>query len=155
MAGLWGWRGRAGTTSVGMACGLAVVLVGCSSASVDSEPAAAAQRFSCVDDSRQCIAERAIALKTLLADKERRWVRETASPHAYASGVRMFAFKSRKKDLTCDELAAGRREADGASPSLRGAAGKGLSPAQISRGAMFAAEVGKELASEQQRRCKA
>jgi len=112
--------------------------------------------LSCVDDSQQCVEQRQVALKALLADKDRTWVKEPATPQAHASGVRLFAFRSRKKDLTCEELALARREADGAPKSLRGPDGKGLSPAQISRAAMFAAEVSKELTVEMRaRRCKA
>ena len=132
--------------------GLVLLLAGCSSA--PEEPAPVAKGLSCVDDSRQCITERQAALQGLLADRDRRWVKEQATPHAYASGVRLFAYRSKKKDLSCDELASGRREADAAPGSLRGANGQGLSPAQVSRGVMFAAEVARELAAEQKRRCK-
>lgn len=109
----------------------------------------------CVDDSKECIDRRAVALRAMMADRERRWVREPASAEAYASGVRLFAYKSRKRDLSCDELAHGRREADAAPVSLRGPAAAGLSPAQVSRGSMLAAEVSKELAAEMKRRCRA
>lgn len=109
--------------------------------------------LSCVDDSPRCVSERQATLKQLVADPQRRWVKETPTPAAYASGVRLFAFKTAKKDLSCDELAHGRREADGATSSLKGA-GSSLTPAQVSRGAMFAGEVGRELTSEMKRRCK-
>jgi hypothetical protein len=112
--------------------------------------------LSCVDDSKECVDQRQTTLKAYLADGDRKWVKEPATPHAHASGVRLFAFRSRKKDLSCEELALGRREADSASKSLRGPEGKGLSPAQISRATMFAAEVSKELTVEMRaRRCKA
>ena len=42
------------------------------------------------------------ALRGMMADKDRRWVREPASPESYASGVRLFAYKRRKRDLSCD-----------------------------------------------------
>ena len=75
-------------------------------------------------------------------------------PHAHASGVRLFAFRSSKAELTCEQLAHGRKEAEGAPKALKG--GQGLSPAQISRASMFAAEVNKELSVEmKKRRCKA
>ena len=112
--------------------------------------------LSCVDDSPECVDQRQSTLKALLADPDRKWVKEPASPQAHASGVRLFAYRSRKKQLTCEELAHGRREADGAAKSLRGPEGKGLSPAQVSRATMFAAEVSKELTAEMRvRRCKA
>ena len=131
--------------------GCVLLLAGCSS--TPEEVAPTPSGLTCVDDSRHCIGERQAALQSMLGDRERRWVKEQATPHAYASGVRMFAYRSKKKDLSCDELANGRREADGAPGSLRGAGGQGLSPAQVSRGVMFAAEVGRELAAEQKRRC--
>ena len=81
-------------------------------------------------------------------------MKERASVDAYASGVRLFAFKNKKKELTCDELQIGRSEADAADRVLRGPDGKRLSPAQVSRGTMFAAEVSKELSREQSRRCR-
>ena len=106
----------------------------------------------CVDDSPPCVEARGAALKQMLADPKRSWVREPASAHSYAAGVRLFAFRSRKRELTCDELAHGKREADAAPASLNGPHSGGLSPAQKSRGTMLAAEVSKELAAEMRRR---
>jgi hypothetical protein len=145
--------GSRGMTWAGLAvCGVAVGLAACSSATVDTQ--ARAPNFGCVDDSKACVDQRQATLKGLLADPKRTWVRDPASPGAYASGVRMFAFKMEKAKLTCDELGAGRREADGAPQALRGPSGQGLTPAQISRGVMFAGEVGKELTNEMKRRCR-
>lgn len=110
--------------------------------------------LSCVDDSPECIGRRQQTLRALVADHTRSWVREPASAEAYASGVRLFAFKSRKKDLPCDDLAHGRREADAAPGVLRGPAGKGLTTAQVARGIMFAQEVSRELGNEMGRRCR-
>lgn len=110
--------------------------------------------LSCVDDSAHCIGQRQKALGHLVAEKDRAWVRAAPTPAAYASGVRMFAFKVKKSELTCEELAIGRREADGAAYSLRAGFGAGLTPGQVSRGKMFAAEVSRELAREHGKRCK-
>ena len=109
--------------------------------------------LSCVDDSPECISRRQATLGALVADKDRKWVHETATPEAYASGVRLMALKSKRYELSCDELARGRKEADGAGAVLRGA-GNRLTPAQISRGTMLAAEVSRELRAELSRRCK-
>lgn len=79
-------------------------------------------------------------------------MKEQPSPEAYASGVRLFAMKTKKKELSCDELARGRQEADGAPSSLRSTSK--LTPAQVSRGVMFASEVSRELTNEMGRRCK-
>ena len=112
--------------------------------------------LSCVDDSPECVDRRQATLKSMLDDQDRKWVKEQADPQAHASGVRLFAFRSRKKELTCEELALGRREADSVPKALRGPEGKSLSPPQIARANMFAAEVSKELAAEMRsRRCKA
>jgi hypothetical protein len=112
--------------------------------------------LSCIDDTPECVEQRQTTLKAMLADKDRTWIKDQPTTQAHASGVRLFAFRSRKKELTCEELASGRREADGAVKSLRGPEGKRLSPAQVSRASMFAAEVSKELAAEMKaRRCKA
>lgn len=109
--------------------------------------------MSCLDDSPQCIAERKTALRHMVTRSDRHWVRETASLESYASGVRLFAFKTKKKELTCDELKIGRREADSAARVLRGPEGRSLSPAQISRGVMLGEEISRELAREHSRRC--
>jgi hypothetical protein len=110
--------------------------------------------LSCIDDSPDCIDQRQAALKDLLADKSRTWVKEAPTPHAHASGVRLFAFRATKAALSCEELAHGRREAEAAPKALKGQ--PGISPAQISRATMFAAEVQRELAAElKRRRCRA
>ncbi len=129
----------------------ATVLASC--AAINLETAATEPpRADCVDDSPACVERRGAALKEMLADPKRRWVHEPANAHSYAAGVRLFAFRSRKRDLTCEELAHGKREADGAPAALNGPHSGGLSPAQKSRGTMLAAEVSKELASEMRRR---
>lgn len=109
----------------------------------------------CLDDSPACVAQRQGQLKTILADRERRWIAQPAGADAYAGGVRLFAFKTRKRELSCAELAAGRREADAGPSVLRGPQGRHLSPAQVSRGAMLAGEVSRELQAEMRRRCPA
>ncbi len=136
---------------------LGVVAVGlgaCSGSQPEaiSEPRAG---LACIDDSKHCIDQRQSTLHSMVGDRDRKWVRESASPHAYASGVRLFAFKTKKKDLSCEELAVGRREADAGPGVLRGAGGSGMTPAQVSRGVMLAGEVSKELSNEMKRRCKA
>jgi hypothetical protein len=133
---------------------LAVAVTICACASTDAIEPGQHAGLACVDDSPACISHRQAALRQMVGDSKRSWVREPATPVAYATGVRLFAFKSKKKELSCDELAVGRREADGAPGALRGPGGKGLTPAQVSRGVMFAAEVSRELGNEMGRRCK-
>ena len=107
-----------------------------------------------MDDSDHCIGRRKTTLNHLVNDKNRTWIMESPPPEAYASGVRLFALKSKKKELTCNELAHGRREADGAAAVLRGPGGAKLTRAQVSRGVILAGEVSRELAAEMKKRCK-
>lgn len=109
--------------------------------------------LGCVDDSAECISRRQATYRNMVDDKSRSWVNETPTPEAYASGVRLFAFKSKKKELNCDELKRGKLEADTAKTSVA-SLGSRLTPAQASRSVMLAGEVGRELQSEINRRCK-
>lgn len=127
------------------------LLGGCASAPPDIELKRSA--YNCIDDSVECIGRRQALLRQLTADSSRAWMREPPTPEAYASGVRLFAMKTKKRELTCDELERGRREADGAHASLK-SAGTLIPPAQVARGSMFASEVGRELTNEHGRRCK-
>jgi hypothetical protein len=110
--------------------------------------------LSCIDDSAHCVSQREATLKAMLADKDRTWVKEAPTARAHASGVRLFAFRTARASLSCEELAHGRREAEAAPKALKGQ--PGLSPAQTSRATLFAREVQRELAAEmKRRRCKA
>ena len=140
-------------TTLAAVCGLSLLASACGGLFDGGDTKAG---LSCVDDSPECVEQRQVTLKAMLADKDRTWVKEAPTPQAHASGVRLFAYRTRKKELSCEELAHARREADGAAKTLRGPEGKSLSPAQISRATMFAAEVSKELSAEMRtRRCKA
>jgi hypothetical protein len=145
-------RGRAVLTA-SVFCFAAAGLTGCSGADVSTE-VISRPGLGCIDDSPRCIAERQGVLKLYMADKNKAFVREPATPTAYASGVRLWAFKSRKRELTCEELNHARREADAAAPTLRGPGGQGMTPAQISRGIMLAQDVSKELGNEHGKRCR-
>jgi hypothetical protein len=68
--------------------------------------------------------------------------------------VRLFALQRKKKELTCEELALGRNEAEKAPGVLRGPEGATLMPAQVSRGVILASEVSRELSAEIKRRCR-
>lgn len=146
-------RSAQGKGRMGLGTILLLGLAGCAGPSV--EITEVRPGLGCVDDSKECIERRQGALKTMMVDRDRKWVREPASPQAYASGVRLFAFKGRKKELSCDELAIGRREAEAGPTVLRSPAASGLSPAQVSRGVMLAGEVARELGTEMKRRCRA
>lgn len=132
--------------------GLGLALAACSGFGPEDSRAG----LSCIDDSPECVQQRQSTLKAMLADQDRKWVKEPATPQAHASGVRLFAFRSKKAEMSCEELLHARREAESVPKTLKGAGGQGLSQAQIQRASMFATEVGKELAAEmRKRRCRA
>ena len=110
--------------------------------------------LTCVDDTPDCIERRQKTLSYLVDTNDRAWIKAHAPAEAYASGVRLFALKKKKKELTCEELAYGRNEAEKAPGILRGPGGAKLTPAQVSRGVILASEVSRELAAEMKRRCK-
>lgn len=124
-----------------------VAPVGCSGPNVTT----ANSGLTCVDDSSDCVAKRQRTLRYLVDDNDRSWIKAHAPAEAYASGVRLFALKSKKKELSCDELASGKNEADRAPGVLRSS--NTLTPAQVSRGIMLASEVSRELSTEMKRRC--
>ena len=140
----WGNRAAAAAS--------AVVLSACGSS--DAPGVGPQLGLRCVDDSAHCISQRGKVFDTYMADKSRGWVKQPAEPAAYASGVRLFALSKQRKNLNCDELSHGKREADGAPEALRGPGGAGLTPAQVSRGVMLAGDVGRELGREMDKRCK-
>lgn len=142
------------TRRTGAAVALAMTGLLAACAANDGPQIGHGKGMSCLDDSAHCIAQRKTALRHIVTRSDRHWVRDHATVDAYASGVRLFAFKTKKKELTCDELSMGRREADAAAQVLRGPEGRTLSPAQISRGVMLGEEVSRELAREHKRRCR-
>jgi hypothetical protein len=138
------------TAAMGLAAAAVFALGACSGNNVTVTTPGAG--LKCVDDSPACIAERQATMKAMLADPNKSWVSQRPDAAAYASGVRLFAFKSKKKELSCAELQAGKREAD-AGPAVLRAPGNGLSHSQISRGVILAHEVSRELSRELSRRC--
>jgi hypothetical protein len=128
----------------------ALPMAGCSGNGVSVTTPGAG--LKCVDDSPACIAERQATMKAMLADPSRSWVSQRPDAAAYASGVRLFAFKTKKKELSCAELQAGKREAD-AGPAVLRTPGNGLTHSQVSRGVILAGEVSRELGRELSRRC--
>ncbi|MDX2307280.1 MAG: hypothetical protein NW216_03475 [Hyphomicrobium sp.] len=135
----------------GFIAALTLLTVACSTGEVPVVSPRAG--LACVDDSSHCIGERKSALKALVDDPSRAWVKEKPDAAAYASGVRLFAYKTKKKDLSCAELEAGRREAEHA-PAILRAPNSGLSTAQVARGVILAHEISRDLAREHGRRCK-
>ncbi len=108
--------------------------------------------LNCVDDSADCLNKRRLALAAIMSDKEATWVDRAPSANFDASGVRLFAFKMRKRELNCRQLRVGYDEAKGARARLRASPNPELTPALISRGAILGDEVARELNRELSRR---
>ena len=138
------------TLATGAMLLMAALLVACSGNGVSVTTPGAG--LKCVDDSPTCIAERQATMKAMLADPNRSWIAQRPDAAAYASGVRLFAFKTKKKEMSCAELHAGKREAD-AGPAILRTPGNGLSHSQVSRGVILAHEISRELGRELGRRC--
>ena len=113
--------------------------------------------LSCIDDSPDCVDQRQVTLKSMLADQDRKWVKEPRDAAGACLG--RAAVRLSQPQEGAELRGAGARAAarpTACRKALRGPEGKSLSPAQISRANMFAAEVSKELAAEMRaRRCKA
>lgn len=110
--------------------------------------------LNCLDDSAECIAKRQATLKYFLSAPDRAWIRQRPDAAAYASGVRLFAYKRQMNQLSCSELKTGLSEANGASKTLKAGRAR-LTPAQVSRGKLLAREVARQLQREHKKRCKA
>jgi len=134
-------------------CVLGGLMSGCTTNRNSLEAADLSRQMACVDDSPRCLAARKRALDALIADREHTWLQRKATANAYASGVRLFALKKSKRNLTCQQLAAGIAEAGNAPEVLRGRRGGHLKPGQISRGVMLGNEVTRELKRERAKRC--
>lgn len=91
-------------------------------------------------------------LKTMVADPERAWMHRPASPAVLANGVRLFAYRALKTQLTCSELAAAITEIETAAQAFSGSVA-GLKPEQITRVRVLSVEVGTELQAENAERC--
>ena len=131
---------------------MALLTAGCGSSG--TLPGDQAAGLKCVDDSSQCIHQREQVFNSYMADKSHAWVKQAAGPHEYASGVRLLALSKMRKELTCDELAHAKEEADRGPSTLSGGAYAGLTSQQIARGLMLARDVSRELAGEISRRCR-
>lgn len=98
----------------------------------------------CLDDSGDCVASRTAAFKELVADKQHAWVNRPASRSLHASGIRMFAYKATKAQLTCAQLTAGINEASSVRGALAGPM-NGVSADRISQAKALAEETRTEL----------
>ncbi|MEO0620117.1 MAG: hypothetical protein AAFZ01_12675 [Pseudomonadota bacterium] len=115
----------------------AAVLAGC--ASTQGPPVA-----TCLDDSQSCVSQRRATLNAMLADPQRKWVSARPGPRVYATGVRLFAWRKTKAQLSCGELQAGIAETGRARQTLAGPMG-GASRTRIGQIIALSDDVNGEL----------
>ena len=91
-------------------------------------------------------------LKAMVAHADRSWIGRPATPAALANGVRLFAYRTLRTKLTCEELALAHTEVDRA-VKIFAAAVPGLELAQVTRARTLSIQVRAELHSESALRC--
>jgi hypothetical protein len=117
---------------------------------------AAAQQTTAPQDETSCtsVDRCASVLKAMVGGPDRSWIGRPASPTVLANGVRLFAYRALKPNLSCGELAAALAEVETAAQTLSGPV-DGLKPDQVTRTRVLSVEVGEELQTENTRRCSA
>ena len=128
----------------------ASLLAACSGTEPPPPPNAAA---GCVDDSKHCIEMRGQALKAMLADTKRAWVTKPETPAAYATGVKLFAYRGTRDKMTCAELAHGREETRSMPQTLKPGSVPGMNDSRLAQVRDRSGQVNKELSKEFDRAC--
>lgn len=128
----------------------ASLLAACSGTEPPPPPNAAA---GCVDDSKHCIEMRGQALKAMLADSKRAWVTKPETPAAYATGVKLFAYRGTRDKMTCAELAHGREETRSMPQTLKPGSVPGMNDSRLAQVRDMSGQVNKELSKEFDRAC--
>lgn len=140
------------TVHASLALAAALSLGACS----QTEPAAPEPPHAaagCVDDSKMCIEKRALALKGMLADPKRTWVTKPETAAAYATGVKLFAYKGKKVEMSCAELAHGREETRTMPQVLKPGSVQGMNDSRLAQVRDLSGQVHKELNKEFDRAC--
>ena len=87
------------------------------------------------------------------ADPKRTWVTKPETHAAYATGVKLFAYKSRKSEMTCAELAHGREETRTMPQALKPGSVPGMNDSRLAQVRDLSGQVHKELSKEFDRAC--
>ena len=139
---------------LGMAALAAAWLLGACTPISSSPEASNNPAAGCVDDSKHCIDKRMSTLKVMVADQKRSWVYQQESPASYATGVKLFAYRATKAQLTCGELSHGRQETADAALSLKSGSVPGMNDSRLAQVRDMSAQVSKELGREFDKVCK-
>jgi hypothetical protein len=85
-------------------------------------------------------------LKKLVSDPKREWIGVPQSPEGYADGTRLFAYRSLRKKLNCNELQRAVEDTKAATVSLQ--------EPRYARVRILVSDVARELNAEQAKRCR-
>ncbi len=92
-------------------------------------------------------------LRKMTEGSDRSWISQSETPEGLLTGVRMFALRTLRPKLTCDELGSALEQLRGVPAALRPAPA-GSTPEDIARTNRLAAEVHDELRAENEARCR-
>ncbi len=92
-------------------------------------------------------------LRKMTEGSDRSWISQSETPEGLLTGVRMFALRTLRPKLTCDELGTALEQLRGVPAALRPAPA-GSTPEDIARTNRLAAEVHDELRAENENRCR-
>jgi hypothetical protein len=93
------------------------------------------------------------ALKAMLADPKRSWVTKPESPAAFATGVKLFAYRGVRDKMTCAELAHGRAETVTMPQTLKPGSVPGMNDSRLAQVRDMSGQINKELSKEFDRAC--
>lgn len=132
---------------------VAAGISGCTAIGPSDELPVANTASGCVDDSKACIEKRGTALKGMLGDAKRSWVIRQETAASYATGVKLFAYRQKKTEMSCQELAHGREETRTAPQMLKPGSVSGMNDSRLAQVKDLSGQVSKELAKEFDRVC--
>lgn len=107
----------------------------------------------CLDDSGACVQQRLARLDAMQEDPQRQWIAQTPSTEEYASGVRQFAYRSTRGQLTCSQLSAGIAETAQARRVLAPSKVKDISAERVGQIIALSDDINRELKVERKMRC--
>jgi len=91
-------------------------------------------------------------LRALVENSDRSWMRRAETPAEVLTGVRIFAYRALRAQLTCGELGVALAQLAGVPTKLR-TPPPGSRPQEVASATRLAAEVHEELSAERETRC--
>ena len=89
----------------------------------------------------------------MLGDPKRSWITKPEMAAAYATGVKLLAYRGKKVEMTCAELAHGREETRTMPQTLKPGSVQGMNDSRLAQVRDLSGQVNKELSREFDRAC--